>query len=145
MLHAHTDGDICVYFPADNVLVSGGHVSNDGWPIVDWWTGGWIGGMLDGFDTLLQIVNADTVIVPARGPVMSTAELIAQHEMYLTIFDRLHSMLRGALAPDEVLAAAPTAEFDAEFGDPQLFIRLAFESMWGHLRDAHDQRMQNIA
>jgi len=145
MLHAHTDGDICAYFPEDNVLVTGGHVSNDGWPVIDWWTGGWIGGMLDGFDTLLGLANADTVIVPARGPVMSTAMLIGQHEMYLTIFDRLQTMLRDALGPDEVVAAGPTAEFDSEFGDPELFVRLAFESMWGHLRDAHDQRMRNIA
>ncbi len=144
LLHAHTDGDLCAWFPDDDVLVTGGHVSNDSWPEIDWWTGGWIGGMLDGFDRLLEIADSGTRIIPARGPVMSLAELVAQHEMYLTIFDRLHTLLREARSTDEVLAARPTAEFDDRYGDPTLFVRLGFESMWGHLRDAHDTRMQNI-
>lgn len=144
MLNAHTDGDACVFFPDENVLVTGGFVSNDGWPIIDWWTGGWIGGMLDGFDSLLEVANAETRIVPANGPIMSLAELQAQQAMYSTIFDRIHELLRKAYGTDEVLAARPTAEFDARWGDPDLFVTLAFQSTWGHLRDAYSKRMRNI-
>ena len=144
LLHAHTDGDLSIYLPDDDILVTGGHVSANRWPVIDWWTGGWIGGMLDGFDTLMQFVTPDTQIVPAHGPVMTMSELTTQHEMYLTIFDRLHSALRRALSPDEAVAEAPAAEYEDKFGDSELFVRLAFESMWGHLRDAHDRRMQNI-
>lgn len=142
---AHTDGDLFLLFPDENVLVAGGFVSNATWPIIDWWTGGWTVGMLNGFDRLLEVANERTRIVPAVGPVMSLAELEAQHAMYLTVFDRLHTMLAKALAVDEVLAAKPTAEFDARFGDPTQFVTLAFESTWGHLRDAHDTRLRNIA
>lgn len=145
MLHAHTDGDIWVFLPDENVLVTGGLVSNDGWPIIDWWTGGWTGGMLDGYDALLEIANADTRIVPANGPVMTLADLRSQQRMYQTIFDRIHEMLRQSLGTDEVLAARPTAEFDDVWGDPELFLTLAFQSTWGHLRDAHSKRMRNIA
>src|SRR5690606_11324831 len=88
MPKAHTDGDIWVFFPEENVLAAGGVVANDRWPIIDWWTGGWIAGMLDGFDTLLAIANDDTRIVPGSGPVLSLAELKAQQQMYSTIFDR---------------------------------------------------------
>ena len=145
MRNAHTDGDVCVLFPRENVLVTGGVVSNDGWPVIDWWTGGWLGGMLDGFDTLLAVADENTRIVPGNGPVMSLAELRSQHEMYLTIFDRLQTMLRQSFGTEEVLAAAPTAEYDAAWGDPEQFLTLAFESLWGHLRDAHDTRLRNIA
>ena len=79
-----------MFFPDENVLVAGGFVSNDGWPIIDWWTGGWTVGMLNGFDRLLEVANERTRIVPARGPVMSLAELKAQHTMYLTVFERIH-------------------------------------------------------
>ncbi len=144
MRNAHTDGDIWVLFPDENVLAVGGAVSNDGWPVIDWWTGGWLGGMLDGFDALLEIANENTRIVPGNGPVMSLADLRAQHEMYLTIFDRLQTMLRQAFGTDEVLAAAPTAEYDGRWGNPEQFLTLAFESLWGHLRDAHDTRLRNI-
>lgn len=144
LLNAHTDGDVCVLFPDENVLVTGGVVSNQGWPVIDWWTGGWIGGLLDGFDGLLELANEQTRILPANGPIMTLAELEAQREMYLTVFDRLHGMLRGAYSLDEILAAAPTAEFDADFGDPAQFLELAYQSMLGHLRDAYSERMRNI-
>jgi len=144
LLNAHTDGDICVYLPEDDVLATGGAISNDGWPIIDWWTGGWIGGMLDAFDVLLDIAGENTRIVPSRGPVMSLPELKAQHEMYLTIFDRIQAMLRRSSGTDEVLAARPTAEYDAQWGDPELFVTLAFQSMQRHIRDAYDRRLRTI-
>ena len=142
---AHTDGDLFLHFPDENVLVTGGFVSNTTWPIIDWWTGGWTVGMLNGFDRLLEVANERTRIVPAVGPVMSLAELKAQHTMYLTVIERIHGMLIKALSVDEVLAAKPTAEFDAQFGDPTQFVTLALQSTWGHLRDAHDTRLRNIA
>ena len=142
---AHTDGDLFLLFPDENVLVAGGFVSNLGWPVIDWWTGGWTVGMLNGFDRLLEVANERTRIVPAVGPLMSLAELKEQHAMYVTVFERIHAMLIKALAVDEVLAAKPTAEYDARYGDPSQFVTLAFESTWGHLRDAHDTRLRNIA
>jgi cyclase len=142
---AHTDGDLFLFFPDENVLVAGGFVSNTTWPIIDWWTGGWTVGMLNGFDRLLEVANERTRIVPAVGPVMSFAELKAQQAMYRTVFERIHGSLIKALGVDEVLAAKPSAEFDARYGDPTQFVTLAFQSTWGHLRDAHDTRLRNIA
>lgn len=142
---AHTDGDLFVFFPDENVLVAGGFVSNTTWPVIDWWTGGWTVGMLNGFDRLLEVANQSTRIVPAAGPVMSFAELQAQHAMYLTVFERIHGSLIKALGVEETVAAKPTAEFDAKYGDPKQFVTLALQSTWGHLRDAHDTRLRNIA
>jgi glyoxylase-like metal-dependent hydrolase (beta-lactamase superfamily II) len=142
---AHTDGDLCVFFPEENVLATGGMISNDGWPVLDWWTGGWTGGMLDGLDSLMKIANKDTRIVPGNGPLMSFADLQAQREMYLVVIDRIHNGLRKALSTEEVLATKPTAEYDARWGDPTQFVTLAFHSTWRHLRDAYDTRLSNIA
>jgi glyoxylase-like metal-dependent hydrolase (beta-lactamase superfamily II) len=142
---AHTDGDIAVFFPDDNVLAAPGFVSNAGWPVIDWWTGGWTGGMLEGFERLAEVANTSTRIVPANGAPMTLAELEAQQSMYTTVFGRIHDLLAKAYGTDEVLAAKPTAEYDAKFGDPRLFVTLAFQSTWGHLRDAYDTRLRNIA
>jgi len=101
--------------------------------------------MLNGFDRLLEVANERTRVVPAVGSVMSFAELKAQHTMYLTVFERIHGLLIKALGVDEVVAAKPTAEFDARYGDPKQFVTLALQSTWGHLRDAHDTRLRNIA
>src|SRR5688572_33003413 len=135
---AQQDRQLLLFFSDENLLVAGGFVSNATWPIIDWWTGGWTVGMLNGFDRLLEVANERTRVVPAVGPVMSYAELKAQHTMYLTVFERIHGLLIKALGVDEVLAAKPTAEFDARYGDPTQFVTLALQSTWGHLRDAHD-------
>ena len=130
---AHTDGDLYVYFPKQNVLAVGDAVSGQGWPVVDWWTGGWIGGIVGGLQRLQTFANADTRIVPARGPVLSLADLKAQFEMYGTISDRLNQLLNKGRGPSEAVAAQPTKEFDAQMGNPDEFVRRAFESMWAYL------------
>jgi hypothetical protein len=52
--------------------------------------------------------------------------------MYSTISVRLQKMLQQGLGPDEAVAKAPTAEYDAKWGDPKQFVTLAFKSLWGH-------------
>lgn len=133
LIQAHTDGDMYVYFPEENILHAGGVVSNDGYPLIDWWTGGWIGGLVDGLETLLGLVNEQTLIVPANGPVMSYQELVAMREMYNTLFRRIRDSFMSANTEQETLATAPTAEFDAVWGDSEAFIRLAQQSLIAHL------------
>ncbi len=132
LLQAHTDGDMYVYFPKQNVLVAGGAASGEGWPLVDWWTGGWIGGLTDGLQFLAKVANDETKVIPANGPVLTKADLVAQHEMYKTISARLIELLNKGFGPDEAVAAAPTKEFNSKWGDPTQFVTLAFESLWGH-------------
>ncbi len=132
VLQAHTDGDIYAFLRKSNVLVAGGIVSNEGWPVIDYETGGWIGGLVDGQKTLLSLIDDHTIIVPANGPNLTKADLAEQQKMYATIFDRLGKLLRKGLGPDEVAAAEPTKEFNARWGDPKQFVDLAFKSLWGH-------------
>src|SRR6266850_3607632 len=130
---AHTDGDLYVYFPKQNVLAVGDAVSGQGWPEVDWWTGGWIGGIVGGLQRLLTLVDADSRIVPARGPVLKKADLESQYDMYGTIYERLTQLLNRGRGPGEAVAARPTKEFDAQVGPPDEFVRRAFESLWAYL------------
>ena len=130
---AHTDGDLYVYFPQQNVLAVGDAVSGEGWPVVDWATGGWIGGIVGGLQRLQTLANEDTRIVPARGPVLGLADLKAQYAMYATIHDRLTQLLNKGRGPGEAVAARPTQEFDAQMGNPDEFVRRAFESLWAYL------------
>ena len=130
---AHTDGDLYVYFPKQNVLAVGDAVSGQGWPVVDWWTGGWIGGIVGGLQRLQTLANEETRIVPGRGPVLGLEDLKAQSEMYGTIYDRLTQLLNKGRGPSEAVAAQPTKEFDAQMGNPDEFVRRAFESLWAYL------------
>jgi glyoxylase-like metal-dependent hydrolase (beta-lactamase superfamily II) len=130
---AHTDGDMYVYFPRQNVLAVGDAVSGQGWPLVDYVTGGWIGGIVGGLQRLQTLANEETRIVPGRGPVLGLKDLKTQYEMYGTIYDRLTQLLNRGRGPSEAVAAQPTKEFDAQMGNPDEFVRRAFESLWGYL------------
>jgi glyoxylase-like metal-dependent hydrolase (beta-lactamase superfamily II) len=130
---AHTDGDLYVYFPKQNVLAAGDVVSGQGWPLVDWQTGGWIGGIVGGLQRLQTVANEETRIVPGRGPVLRLADIKAQSAMYGTIYDRLSQMLNKGRGPTEAVAAQPTKEFDAQMGNGDEFVRRAFESLWAYL------------
>lgn len=130
---AHTDGDLYVHFGEANVLAVGDAITGAGWPFVDWWTGGWIGGLVGGLELLLALADPQTRVVPARGPVIGRADLELQYEMYGTIYERLSRLLNSGRGPEEAVADKPTAEFDAQMGAPDLFVRRAFESLWGFL------------
>lgn len=130
---AHTDGDLYVYFPKQNVLAVGDVVSGQGWPVVDYATGGWIGGMVGGLQRLLSLANDETRIVPGRGPVLGLKDLKSQAQMYGTIYERLTQLLNKGRGPGEAVAAQPTKEFDAQMGNGDEFVRRAFESLWAYL------------
>lgn len=130
---AHTDGDLYVYFPEQNVLAVGDAAYGEGWPVIDWWTGGWIGGIVGGLRRLQTVAQRDTKIVPAQGAVLSFADIAAQVDMYGTIYDRLVQMLNKGHSPDEAVAAKPAKEFEDKMGNPDAFIHRAFESLWAYL------------
>jgi cyclase len=130
---AHTDGDMYVYFPKQNVLAVGDAVSGQGWPLVDWQTGGWIGGITGGMQRLQTLANEETRIVPGRGPVLTLADIKAQSEMYGTIYTRLATLLNKGRGPTEAVAERPTKEFDEQMGNGDEFVRRAFESLWAYL------------
>jgi glyoxylase-like metal-dependent hydrolase (beta-lactamase superfamily II) len=130
---AHTDGDLYVYFPQQNILAVGGAAYGQGWPVVDWWTGGWIGGIVGGLQRIQSVANKDTKFVPAYGPVLSFADIASQLDMYGTIYDRLNQMLNKGHSPAEGVAAKPAKEYEAKMGNPDEFIRRSFESLWAYL------------
>jgi glyoxylase-like metal-dependent hydrolase (beta-lactamase superfamily II) len=130
---AHTDGDLYVFFPEQNVLAVGDVMSGMGWPVVDYITGGWIGGIVGALDRLHTLANDDTRVVPGRGPVLRRADIKSQYEMYATIYTRLTQLLNKGRGPSEAVAAKPAKEFEAHMGDSDEFVRRAFESLWGYL------------
>ena len=132
---AHTDGDIYIFLPRQNVLVAGDLVSVGSYPVLDYTTGGWIGGMTDASKALLEVVDDKTLIVPGTGPVQGRADLKAQSDMLATMNDRLKGLMRKGIGTDDLLAQPPTQEFDAKWGDPQLFLANAYRGLWGHVRE----------
>jgi glyoxylase-like metal-dependent hydrolase (beta-lactamase superfamily II) len=132
---AHTDGDIYVLFPRANVLVVSDVLAVGGYPIVDYSTGGWIGGLEQATRKLLEITNDGTRIVPATGAVQSQEALRAQLTLCETVRERVREAFRNGMSLADFVASAPTREFDAERGDPSQFLALVYKGAWGHNRE----------
>lgn len=134
LLQGHTDGDIFVKFHERNVLVVGGVLASDTWPLIDWSTAGWIGGMVLALDALLDECDDETLIVPASGHPIHRDELATQAVMYREIMAKLKVMMESGFGTAEVLAEKPTEGYKPDWGSPDLFLTLAFRSFWGHVR-----------
>lgn len=132
---AHTDGDIYVFFPGPNVLVAGDVLSVGAYPIADYTSGGWLGGLVTATKTLLDLANAETRIVPGVGAVQMRGDLQAQYEMLGAMRDRLGKMMRQGMGAPDMIAAGATKDFDAKWGSPDLFVSTAYKGLWLHVRE----------
>jgi len=132
---AHTDGDMYVFFPGPNILMTGDVFTVGSYPILDYTTGGWIGGLSEACKTLVNAADAQTRVIPGNGPVQTKADLQAQAEMCAAMRQRFVEMMRKGMSAKDMFLAKPTKEFDAKWGDPELFIFNAYPGLWGHVRE----------
>ena len=126
---AHTDGDLFLYFPMLDTLITGGPVTTGQWPLLDIRQGGWIGGLLNAYEKLADIVSADTVVVPAHGPVTNGTTLIRMRNMYSELHLTLAEQLNLGMGWDDIVAANPLKQYEASYGDTSKFLELAMRSM----------------
>lgn len=132
---AHTDGDIYLFFREANVLVVGNVMTAGKYPIADYTSGGWLGGLQSATKTLLSVANPETRIVPGEGPVQARADLQAQYDMLSATREAFVKMMRQGMSADEMLAAGLTKGFDARWGNPELFVKTSYRGMWLHVRE----------
>ena len=133
---AHTDGDIYVHFPQSNILVAGDAVQPGRLPMLEWFTGGWIGGMQEAHRTLLRIANDATKIVPATGPVMTKAEVQANLDTLTKIREQLVKLMKQGMGAQDMIDAKALKDFEGQLsGDADKFIYTAYRGLWGHARE----------
>jgi glyoxylase-like metal-dependent hydrolase (beta-lactamase superfamily II) len=132
---AHTDGDVAVFFGDANVLVASDLLSVGRYPVPDYATGGWIGGLVDGSKQLLDATDARTRIVAATGGVYGRAELAAQLEMCTAVRQQAAQAFRVGMSLADFVASNPTAAFDERWGDPRRFLPLVYKGGFAHLRE----------
>jgi glyoxylase-like metal-dependent hydrolase (beta-lactamase superfamily II) len=126
---AHTDGDLYVHFPKMNLLVAGGVVSAEEWPLLDYRNGAWLGGRVRALERLAGLVKPDTRVVPAHGRVMTGSEVVRHRDMYQKLFTTMIGYLNMGLGPEDAVQRNPLKEYQAEFGDPSAFLYGAMRSM----------------
>ncbi len=133
---AHTDGDSYVFFPDANVLHTGDLFFNGFYPVIDYSTGGWVGGMAEAAHTMMKLGDANTKIIPGHGPLATKADMQAAGDMLATVHERLMPMVKQGRTVKEVVAAAPLKDLDAKWGTgpikPDAFLQVAYTSILRH-------------
>jgi cyclase len=112
--NAHTDGDTLISFSNHDILAVGDYYRGIGYPYVDLKNGGSLAGILDGLGATIGRAGPNTKIIPGHGPVTDRNAVIAQRDLILAVRDKVAALLAQNKTLEEIIAAKPTAEFDAQ-------------------------------
>jgi len=113
---AHTDSDISVLFTEADVLHTGDTFWNRSYPFIDYSTGGSIDGQIRAAEANLAMVSTTTVVIPGHGAVGGKADLALFRDVLAEARDKVAALKKQGKTLDEVIAAKPTAQYDAEWG-----------------------------
>ena len=108
---AHTDGDAAIHFRGANVIVAGDLLFNNLFPFIDLDSGGGVTGFIAGQQRIIDMADADTVIIPGHGPVANRDDLQASVDMLLDTKARVESLILEGKTEEEILAANPLADY----------------------------------
>jgi len=130
---AHTDTDIYIYFEKADVLHIADTWFNGNYPLIDYSSGGNINGMIAAADRSLKVAGAKTIIIPGHGNVGDKEQLTKYRDMLVDCRDSVAALKKQGKTKDEVVAAKPTAKYDAAWGggliNPAAFTGLVYQGV----------------
>lgn len=140
LIMAHTSGDAYYHFKNANVIAVGDVASPERDPALDWFTGAFIGGRVDGMDAILAIANDQTKIIPAYGPVMTKAQLKTERDVMEEVRARMYKQVREGEGPKDMLEGGVLKGLARTWQDPAKFLYDACKGLWAH----HDKLDANV-
>jgi cyclase len=125
----YSDADALAHFHVANLFYLGEAFPGDGYPRIDAEQGGTLEGLLD----QLAWTDSKQRIVPARGKVTDGTSVKAFRDMIVVVRDRVQSMIKQGRTESQVLAAHPTSDFDARWGNgrvlPDAFVHEIYAAL----------------
>lgn len=116
--NAHTDADLVVRWSTADVVALGDLYWSQQYPQIDVESGGSLAGVVAAVEATMARANARTIIVPGHGAPTSRSELAAYRDMLVAVGRRVREAVERGENLQQVLAAHPTAEFDARYARP---------------------------
>jgi glyoxylase-like metal-dependent hydrolase (beta-lactamase superfamily II) len=127
---AHTDSDISVHFTDADIIDVADTLWNGHFPFIDYSTGGSIDGMIRAAEANVATVTDKTIVIPGHGPIGNKSQLIEFRDMLVSVRDKVSTLKKQGKSLEEVVAAKPTADYDAKWGgfviDGNFFTRLVY-------------------
>jgi glyoxylase-like metal-dependent hydrolase (beta-lactamase superfamily II) len=113
----HTDGDLWIYFKKADVLALGDTFWNGIYPYIDNEDGGSIDGAIKWANMAVARTTDHTIVIPGHGAVGTREQLIEFRDMLVTVRNNVATLKQQGKSLDEIVAAKPTAAFDAKWGN----------------------------
>lgn len=75
-------------------------------------------------------VTDKTIVIPGHGPIGNKSQLVEFRDMLVSVRDKVSKLKKEGKSLEEVVAAKPTADYDAKWGgfviDGNFFTRLVY-------------------
>ncbi len=114
---SHTDGDVFVYFVDSDVLHTGDVFRTNMYPIIDVYNGGTVAGLIEATRIAIGMSGPNTKIIPGHGFGFTDRDgLVEVLDMMVDIRETIIDLIGEGKHLEEVLAANPTAVYDAQWG-----------------------------
>jgi glyoxylase-like metal-dependent hydrolase (beta-lactamase superfamily II) len=130
---AHTDGDSIIRFKKANVIHMGDTFFNGMYPFIDVDSGGSVDGMIGAADKVLSTADDKTKIIPGHGSLATKADLQTYRNVLAGIRDKVKGLIAQGKTLDQIVAAKPTAQWDATWGKgfmgPDVFVSFVHRSL----------------
>src|SRR5262249_33628862 len=133
---AHTDGDSVVLFRSSNVLSVGDIFTPGRYPVIDLPKGGSVQGLITALNRILQLTvplkyqEGGTYVVSGHGRICDEADVVEYRDMVTIIRDRVQDLIKKGMTLEQVKAARPTRDYDAEYGGPNdAFLEAVYKSL----------------
>jgi cyclase len=135
----HTDGDSLVFFRRSDVIVTGDVFTPGRYPSIDLQRGGSVQGLVRALTEILAIAvpeafsEGGTKIVPGRGRVAEETDVAEFRDMVVIVRDRVQDLAGKKMTLEQIKAAKPSRDYDAEYGasaaDTDRFVESIYRSL----------------
>ena len=119
---AHTDSDTVVLFRRSDVISTGAVFTPGRYPTIDVARGGSVQGLVSALGAILHLAvpaafeDGGTQIVPGRGRISEETDVAEFRDMVVIVKDRVQDLLKKGNTLDQIKAARPSRDYDAEYG-----------------------------
>lgn len=134
--NSHTNSDIVVLFANERVLHTG-DLFTDGYPIIDYASGGSSRGWVEALDEILSLDFE--MIIPERGPVMRRTDVQLFRDWFITVRTRVRQLIERNIPKRRVTEELITEDLTRPLEDNSLFLSRTLPSLYDELVEARQK------
>ena len=128
--NSHTNSDIVVLFANERVLHAG-DLFTDGYPIIDYASGGSSRGWIEALNRILALDFER--IIPDRGPVMTRADVQLFRDWFVTVRTRVRQLIERNIPRRRITRELITEDLTRPQQDKTLFLSHALPNLYDEL------------